>query len=320
MKVFISWSGSQSRELALVLRDWLPDVLQAVRPWMSAVDLEAGVRWSSEVAKELSESSFGILCVTPDSLAAPWLLFEAGALTKALEHTRVCPILLGLSLADLPSGPLAQFQAKTADRDGLLELAQGINDRLGELGVSGDRLLRNYDLHWESLSRRLEEVRAVGGVPPASPRSADSLLAEILALVRDLSRTATTDEAALPATDPSASSRRSRRVYDLHELDNVIQQRLAAGYTDDQIVERLSQMGAPANWVRRRLAVLAGIPTETERGTRRAEYLCYTCDEIFGAPVVHCPECSHHYPLEDRECGNCHLKWPEDAEAATPVD
>lgn len=56
-----------------------------------------------------------------------------------------------------------------------------------------------------------------------------------------------------------------------------------------------------------------------ERG-KPVDYLCQTCGETFGAQVVHCSECDHHYPLVDGECGNCHREWPDDAKAAVPVE
>lgn len=102
MRVFIRWSGERSRTVAQSLRDWLPLVLHYVVPWLSEADVEAGERWAQSVATELAASNFGIVCVTSENVSSPWILFEAGALTKSLETSRVIPLLLDLEFSDTP--------------------------------------------------------------------------------------------------------------------------------------------------------------------------------------------------------------------------
>ena len=70
MKVFLSWSGHRSHQVALALRDWLPSVIQSITPYVSSEDIDKGARWSTDIAKELEDSTFGILCVTKDNLEA----------------------------------------------------------------------------------------------------------------------------------------------------------------------------------------------------------------------------------------------------------
>src|SRR5688572_18638179 len=110
MKVFISWSGERSKAVAVALREWLPDVIQSVHPWLSSEDIDAGLRWNDEVTRELSQTRFGIICLTAENQTAPWILFEAGALAKTIEKTHVVPYLIGLEPTDVQRGPLAQFQ------------------------------------------------------------------------------------------------------------------------------------------------------------------------------------------------------------------
>src|SRR4051794_450458 len=114
MKVFISWSGTRSKMVAEALRHWLKMLLQAVSPWLSSEDIRLGKRWGSEIATALKDTDFGIVCVTPENVAAPWVLFEAGALSKNLQQAQLCTFLLDMKPTDVEP-PLSDFQATSAD-------------------------------------------------------------------------------------------------------------------------------------------------------------------------------------------------------------
>src|SRR5262249_14346074 len=116
--VFISWSGERSKMVAAALYDWLPMVVQSARPWMSEEDIEKGSRGLDEIAKALEALSVGIVCLTPENLDRPWILFEAGALSKALsDKTRVCPYLFGGLRSENVKPPLGMFQTTEAVKD-----------------------------------------------------------------------------------------------------------------------------------------------------------------------------------------------------------
>ena len=42
MKVFLSWCGDISQQIAREVHDWLPIILQNVRPYMTPADIEKG--------------------------------------------------------------------------------------------------------------------------------------------------------------------------------------------------------------------------------------------------------------------------------------
>ena len=91
-KVFISWGGELSKRLAEEVRNWLPSVLQFVKPYFTPDDIEKGSRWESNIANELETSNVGIICLTKDNINRPWILFEAGALSKNFGKSKVCTI------------------------------------------------------------------------------------------------------------------------------------------------------------------------------------------------------------------------------------
>lgn len=213
MLVFISWSGSKSRQVAEALRLWLRNVIQAVDPWMSSEDIDTGSRWSAEVAQRLDEARVGIICITPDNMTAPWLLFEAGALSKSLDKSLVCPYLLGLRPTDL-EGPMVQFHAAQASIGDTLRLLQTVNRALGPNTLPEHVLNASYAKWWpelESSLKRIESVEESEDTVRETRRTDRRLIEETLQLVRDMAKRLENlpyDIAAIPpGVEPSPGSR-----------------------------------------------------------------------------------------------------------------
>jgi len=236
MKVFLSWSGERSKQVAAALRDWLPNVLQAVSPWLSSSDIQIGARWANELDLQLQESRVGIICLTPENLAAPWLLYEAGALSKALESAFVCPYLFDFQPSEL-TGPLVQFQATTATRDGTLALVRMLNRALGNQSLDEKVLDRAFQLWWPGLSAQLTEI-AKATEPTAQPRTkaqpdaaglsqlADKLPPdEVLELLnRVVSRLA---GSSVSLQTPAPEQRPTKRVFIVHGHNDAIKESVA---------------------------------------------------------------------------------------------
>lgn len=183
MKIFISWSGVRSQALATAINDWLKPILHFAEPWLSTSDIQSGDRWGNELAKKLQDTNFGILCVTSDNLNAPWLLFEAGALAKSIDDGRVIPLLLDLEKSDL-SGPLTQFQAEKADKDGIRKLAESLN-KAASNSITPETLSTLFDALWPKLEEKIGEIPSSGS-PPKKLRPQTEVLEELVAGVRSV--------------------------------------------------------------------------------------------------------------------------------------
>lgn len=163
-RVFISWSGPRSKAVAALLRKWLPRFLNShsVEGWMSDRDIPSGARWSHLLSKSLEDSELAIICLTPYNLVAPWLHFEAGAIAKRVTESSVFPLLIDVETSELP-GPLNQFQAVKADKEGIRSLMRSLDSLLNEQGGGGTDRVRSdfdffYDLLWSAWELEFEEA------------------------------------------------------------------------------------------------------------------------------------------------------------------
>jgi hypothetical protein len=187
MDVFISWSGERSRAAAEALRGWLPKIINAIKPWLSSADIDKGARWSTDVATRLEAAKAGIICLTPSNLHSDWILFEAGALSKTLQNTYVCPFLIGLEPSDVKP-PLAQFQATKAEKKDVLKLLKTLNSALIENALSENHIDEAFDVWWPKLESQLKALPSKDS-EIKTHRPDRELLEEILALVRNQNRT-----------------------------------------------------------------------------------------------------------------------------------
>jgi hypothetical protein len=181
MKIFISWSGERSEALAKALREWFPLVLHFVDPWLSQSDIQAGERWSVEIAKELEGCNFGVICITRENLSSPWILFEAGALAKSMQDGRVIPLLLDLDFKEI-SGPLAQFQAKKSDGTGIKELVVSLN-KAAPNPVPDGQLEKLFAALWTDLEKQISSIPK-GTAPAKHNRPQGEILEELVSSVR----------------------------------------------------------------------------------------------------------------------------------------
>jgi hypothetical protein len=186
LKVFISWSGDRSKAIAAAFKEWLPSVIQAVRPYFSPNDIDKGARWSSEISKELESASVGLICLTRENLTASWLMFEAGALSKSLDKSRVCPMLFGIEPSDM-SGPLVQFQATSFSKEEVLKLLRTVNQQLDSTALEAKTLENVFEKWWPDLNSKITSILDDSpSAKDANLRTEREILEEVLQLTRSI--------------------------------------------------------------------------------------------------------------------------------------
>jgi len=186
MNVFISWSGQTSKEIAEIFRQWIPSVIQMAKPYFSPDDISKGVRWNSEISQELNKSKIGIICLTKDNLNSPWIMFEAGALSKNIENTKVCPILFDIEPTDI-QGPLIQFQAAKFNKEEIKKVMKMINLELGDISMKSNVFEKVFEMWWPNLEEDIDKtlIRSSAFSDNIS-RSEKDMLKEILTLARNI--------------------------------------------------------------------------------------------------------------------------------------
>jgi len=189
MKVFISWSGDKSKDVAILINTWLKSVLQATKPWVSIDGIDKGKRWLHEINTALNEVSCGIICLTRENLHKPWILFEAGSLaSRPEEKVRVFTFLIDFAFAGDVPYPLAQFQSTSPEKEDIRSLIYSLNNLLDSaLKVDKEPLDMTFDSMWPNFESKFQKILLQKSESTnIKARSNEEKMDEILATTRQL--------------------------------------------------------------------------------------------------------------------------------------
>ncbi len=163
-RVFLSWSGEPSRELAEALAEGMHTLSDRLEPWLSE-NLDPGVEWASALIPQIRKARLAILCLTHRNVNAPWIAFETGAYYTSRLKEGVIPFLLDFEPKEL-AFPLGLFQSLSADENG----ARALFVRVGKLvEIDADAVEEILvGTIWPQLRDRMEVIR---GIPADSTRT-----------------------------------------------------------------------------------------------------------------------------------------------------
>lgn len=132
--IFISWSGSNTKQFAIVFKSILETIIfpkneTGLECFVSDEDIAAGTDWWVKIKNELKSCSLGILCVTNENVKAPWIFYEAGAM--ASRELPTIPLLIGCGINSLIGTPLQGKQCiNFNDSKKFIKMMENVNEHL----------------------------------------------------------------------------------------------------------------------------------------------------------------------------------------------
>jgi hypothetical protein len=193
MKIFLSWAGSESQQLAIIFKEWLGMLIQSSKPWLS-LDIDKGAGWDGEIHNGLNGTKIGILFLTSESIESKYLHYEAGAISN-VEDALVCTFLYGINKADVKQ-PLSRFQATEYTKSDVRKMVLTIFSKIAKNNPEAGTevaILNLFDVVWADLEEKI--IRVKNDNPSGEKikrRTERDILEEILNDVRHLRSNAST--------------------------------------------------------------------------------------------------------------------------------
>ena len=193
MRVFLSWSGERSKQVAELLKYWLKCVIQDSEPWMSTQDISRGELWYPAINNQIAEITTGIICLTKENKEKPWILFESGTLAKGLTTSRLITFLIDLENTDMITSPLSGFNHTEPTEDGLFKLASSVNSLTNK--PLDEFILKDvFEKYWGTFKNKFDEIiketepKTDSSKKASKPDPNGELLKELVLSVRNLER------------------------------------------------------------------------------------------------------------------------------------
>ncbi len=126
--------------------------------------------------------------MTKENINAPWLTFEAGALSKTMDKSFVSPFLFDIKRSEV-DGPILQFQSTTFQKDDIKKLIKSLNKACGQEKLTDERLEKAFGVWYPTLEDELNKVKKAVSEPTSQEgKKEENVSGEILEEILDLSR------------------------------------------------------------------------------------------------------------------------------------
>ena len=159
MKVFIGYHGEASKEIASILKSWLPTMNPHIETFTEFNYINAE---TLNAVDNFPPLDCALLCVTPDCARSPWLAYQAGILV-GMGAKRLYLILFGASPLSLPA-PLLTLGNVRFDKENIHGVIWELNRLCGKDARSDEELERlfegTYPAAEQMLKTPLKNLRA----------------------------------------------------------------------------------------------------------------------------------------------------------------
>lgn len=163
LRIMISWSGSLSRDIGILLRELFSVTNQAASVFMGADDIQVGDDWKQAIMDMSASCQLAIICVTSENCTSPWIMYEIGALSQKkdqLTENSVIPLLIDTDIVSLKASPLLQYQTCNLSKEGIYKLVYSVNEKL-PTPIMGSKLNELFNTIWPSFEEKVNNRLSV---------------------------------------------------------------------------------------------------------------------------------------------------------------
>lgn len=167
MKIFISWAKPKSKKIAYFIKEFLEGLFHdQIETWLSDENIKTGARPTVAISQALKECDKGIFCILKENYEAPWIMYEAGAISthehsiirEEKDNCVIWPILFeNISTEQLYRNPLYQFQFVEFSRDKMYKFVQEVNNTI--VAFKDVTILeKHFGFYWKELNDNIQKV------------------------------------------------------------------------------------------------------------------------------------------------------------------
>ena len=167
MKIFISWAKPKSKKIASLIREFLEGLFHdQIEAWISDENIKTGDRPTVAISQALKECDKGIFCILKENYEAPWIMYEAGAISTH-EHCTISEekdncVIWPILFEDIPTeqlykNPLYQFQFVEFSREKMYKFVQEVNYTINAF-KNVSTLEKQFGYYWDELNKGIQNI------------------------------------------------------------------------------------------------------------------------------------------------------------------